>query len=273
MATHDLAAAYQTKTDEELLQLAEHLERLTLEAHAALKGELARRRIDSAAPPNVQEENDQSRIGQPETIVTPLLREPQSVGEFVAEVFHFYHGHFWLFVSLIAPAVVVGYFAIVTGRDQGAEIARRLPRGFAIVGHETEILEIWFVNLIGVLVSWIAFSFSFGAICSAVGQLSAGGVPSASDCFGEVRKRIGPFLRLSVLLFFLALVAVAAAGLLGGGFFWILHQRHMHPSMVIIQVVSFLCVGLDLGLCTIATVVSSHHVDCRSKPAWPMSST
>jgi hypothetical protein len=120
------------------------------------------------------------------------------------------------------------------------------PEGFEFLGHETEILEIWFVNFVEFLVSWMAFSFSFGAICSAVGQISAGVVPSASDCFAEVRERIGSFLRLSVLLFLLALVAVAAAGLLGVAFFWILHQRHMHPSSFIIRVVSFLCVGLTL---------------------------
>jgi len=246
MPIHDLTAAYQTKTDEELLQLARNPEQLTPEAHAALKSELAKRRIDSAELLNVQEENDQSELGQQRISGTLHLRESESVGEFVSEVLRVYHGHFWLFVRLIAPAVIVGYFAVVIGRNEGGEIARRLPRGFEFLGHETEILEIWFVNFVGFLVSWMAFSFSFGAICSAVGQISAGVVPSASDCFAEVRKRIGSFLRLSILLFFLALAAVAAAGLLGVAFFWILHQRHMHPSIFMIRVVSFLCVGLTL---------------------------
>jgi hypothetical protein len=246
MPIHDLTVAYQTKTDEELLQLAGNPEQLTPEAHAALKSELAKRRIDSAAHLNVQEENDRSVLGQQRISETLPLRESESVGEFVSEVLRVYHGHFWLFVRLIVPAVMVGYFAIVIGRNEGGEIARRLPRGFEFLGHETEILEIWFVNFVGFLVSWMAFSFSFGAICSAVGQISAGVVPSASDCFAEVRERIGSFLRLSVLLFVLALVAVAAAGLLGVAFFWILHQRHMHPSIFIIRVVSFLCGGLTL---------------------------
>jgi hypothetical protein len=246
MPIHDLTVAYRTKTDEEVLQLAENPEQLTPEARAALKIELAKRRIDSAAHLNVQEESDRSELGQQRISETMLLRESESVGEFVSDVLRVYHGHFWLFVRLTAPAVVVGYFAVVIGRNEGGEIARRLPRGFEFLGHETEILEIWFVNFVGFLVSWMAFSFSFGAICSAVGQISAGVVPSASDCFAEVRERIGPFLRLSVLLFFLALVAVAAAGVLGVAFFWILHQRHMHPSIFIIRVVSFLCVGLTL---------------------------
>jgi len=92
----------------------------------------------------------------------------------------------------------------------------------------------------------MAFCFSFGAICSAVGQIAAGAVPSASDCFAEVRGRVGSFLRLSTLLFSLALVAVAGAGLLDGAVFWIFHQRQANPSFFIIRVVSFLFAGLTL---------------------------
>jgi hypothetical protein len=243
MPIHDLTIAYQTKTDEELLQLAGNPEQLTPEAHAALKSELAKRRIDSAEHLNVQEENDQSELGQRRIRETIPLRESESVGNFVSEVLRVYHGHFWLFVRLIAPAVVVGYFAVVMGRNEGGEIARRLPRGFGFAGHITEILEIWFANFIGFLVSWMAFSFSFGAICSAIGQLSAGVIPSASDCVAEVRKRIGSFLRLSGLLFLLTLVAVAVGGLLLLAVLWILHERQAHPSIFIIELVSFLCVG------------------------------
>jgi hypothetical protein len=246
MPIHDLAVAYQTKTDEELLQLVGSPEQLTPEAYAALRGELAKRRIDSAADLNAEEENGQTKLSQPRTNGTQLLRESQSVGEFVEEVLRFYQGHFWLFVKLIAPAVIVGYVAVVMGRNEGKEIARHFPRGLELLGHQTEILEIWFANFVGFFVSWMAFCFSFGAICSAVGQIASGAVPSASDCFAEVRGRIGSFLRLSTLLFSLALVAVAGAGLLDGAVFWIFHQRHAHPSFFIIRVVSFLFAGLTL---------------------------
>jgi hypothetical protein len=246
MAIQDLFVAYQTKTDEELLQLVGSPEQLTPEAYAALKGELAKRRIDSAAHLNAEEEDGQTKLSEPRTSGTQLLRESQSVGEFVGEVLSFYHDHFWLFVKLIAPAVIVGYVAVVMGRNEGQEIARHLPHGLELLGHHTEILEIWFANFIGYFVSWIAFSLSFGAICSAVGQIAAGTAPSASDCFAEVRGRVGSFLRLSTLLFSLALVAVAGAGLLDGAVFWIFHQRHAHPSFFIIRVVSFLFAGLVL---------------------------
>ena len=246
MPIHDLAVAYQTKTDEELLQLVGSPEQLTPEAYVALRGELAKRQIGSAAHLNAEEENGQKKFSQPRTSGTQLLPESQSVGEFVTEVLRFYQGHFWLFVKLIAPAVIVGYVAVVMGRNEGQEIARRLPRGLELLGHQTEILEIWFANFVGYFVSWMAFCFSFGAICSAVGQITAGTVPASSDCFADVRGRVGSFLRLSTLLFSLALVAVAGAGLLDGAVFWIFHQRQAHPGFFIIRLVSFLFAGLAL---------------------------
>jgi hypothetical protein len=48
MHIHDLAKAYQAKTDEELLQLAMASEQLTTQAHLVLTGELAKRRINIA---------------------------------------------------------------------------------------------------------------------------------------------------------------------------------------------------------------------------------
>jgi hypothetical protein len=50
-------------------------------------------------------------IASKRSSTTPLLRESQSAGEFLGEVLRIYHGHFWLFVKLTAPAVVVGYIA------------------------------------------------------------------------------------------------------------------------------------------------------------------
>ncbi len=242
MPIHDLAIAYQTRTDEELLQLAGVPEQLTPEAYAALEAELAKHRIDIAAHLNAVEENSRTKLSQPRTSRTDLLRESQSAGEFVGDVFRFYQGHFWLFVKLIAPAVIVGYVAVVMGRNEGREIARHLPRGLELLGHQTEILEIWFANFVGYLVSWMAFCFSFGAICSAGGQITAGSAPSASDCFAEVRGRVGSFLRLSTLLFSLAL----AAGVLDGAVYWIFHQRQVHLSFFILNVVSLLFAGLVL---------------------------
>jgi hypothetical protein len=143
---------------------------------------------------------------------------------------------------------VVGYLAIMLGRNEGQEIARHLPRGIAILGHQTELFEIWLANTAGYFVSWMASCFSFGAISSAVGQLTAGGLPSASECLTEVRERSGPFVRLSLLLFVLLLVGVAAAGSLGTGVFWVLHQAHDRYHALTIWTVSYVYLGLMLLL-------------------------
>jgi hypothetical protein len=196
MQIQDLAHAYRTKTDEELVQLATDSAQLTTEAHAVLTSELTRRRIDPTAHLRRRpEERDQGGIEQ-RRIYETLRPDSHVVSEFVAEVLRVYHSQFWLFVKLIASAIVVGYIAVVMGRNEGREIARHLPRGLDILGHQTELIEIWFTNFAGYLVSWIVFSFSFGAICSAVRQTEAGVIPSVPGSFAVVRERMGSLLRL-----------------------------------------------------------------------------
>jgi hypothetical protein len=236
MHIHDVVQAYQSKTDEELLQLAGDSGQLTPEAHSALTSELAKRRINRTAVLNVQNEIDSDSLRQPRTSVTLSRPDSHSVGDFIAEVVRVYHSHFWLFVRLIAPAVVLGYIAILMSRNEVREIGRHLPRG---VGLTIEILKMWMVTLAGYLVSWMAFSFSFGAICAATRQIDKGVVPSARACFGDVRQRLGSLARLSVLLLLLVLVALAASNLLGLGVFWVVHLRQAHPSFFAIQVVSY----------------------------------
>src|SRR5438874_11073600 len=74
MQMPDLAKAYQTKTDEELLQLASDSARLTPKAHAILRSELAGRRIDVPQQLTAQEESDQGRSEQPRTRGTLFIR-------------------------------------------------------------------------------------------------------------------------------------------------------------------------------------------------------
>jgi hypothetical protein len=236
MQIQDLTKAYQTKTDEELLQLSASSGDLTSEAHAALAGELARRRINVAEQLKVKEDGDEGKIGNSRSREMVFLPNSRRVGEFVAEVLRVYHCHFWFFAKLMAPAVVVGYVAIHTGRKEANEIARQLHRGFGLVGLQTEILKIWLANSAGYVVSWMAFSFSFGAICSGVRQIEEGVVPSVSDSFAAVRERLGSFLRLSLLLLVLLVVGVAAAGLLYLGVLWAF-QRQLRTSHFAIQVV------------------------------------
>jgi hypothetical protein len=246
MYIQDLAKAYEVKTDEELQQLAEHAEQLTPEAHAALRGELAKRRIDSVEHLNALEESNQSRIEPPTNREMLLPHDSHAVGEFVSDVLGVYHHQFWFFIKLTAPAVAIGYFAIIMGRDEGREIARNLPRGTEILGNTTGMLQILFVTFSGYVVSWMAFSISFAAICSGVGQIAVGGVPTVADSFAKVRERTSSFLSLALLLFVLFLVAQAAALLLSVGLYWVLHQRQVHLTAFTFQVVSFGPVGLVL---------------------------
>jgi hypothetical protein len=92
----------------------------------------------------------------------------------------------------------------------------------------------------------MAFSYSFGAICIAVEEATSGFTPSAWHSFLNVRERLGPFLRLCLLLFVLLLVAVVASVPLVTGVLRVLRQLQVHPSGFLIMVISFAVVGTAL---------------------------
>jgi hypothetical protein len=244
MQIQDFVKAYETKSDEELMQLAAAREQLTSEGRLALKSELSRRQISiaehSGASQNDGERHDSGLISVSERLQPS---EQQRVGDFVAEVLRTYHSHFWLFFKITAPAVIISTITIITGRNEGREIARHLPRGLELLAHRTEMFEIWLADFSAWLVSWMAFSFAFGAICIALDETEAGFTPSAWHSIRNVRERLGPFLRISLLLFVLLLVAEAASVLLGSGVFWILHQLQVRPSRLAILMVSYTLVG------------------------------
>jgi hypothetical protein len=245
MHIDELHKAYQVKTDEELLQLAISPEQLTTEAHAVLTDELARRRINVATQANVQDETRRGGIEQRRTPTATSGPHSHAVGEFLAEVLRTYHGDFWFFLKLMSPAVVLGFVAVMMGRNEGREIARHLPRGVEILEHKAEIYEIWFANSMGYFASWMAFCISFGAVCSVVSQIEAGIAVSIANSLAAVRERMGAFIRLSLLLLFLLLVGAGAIELLyWAGVFWVSKQLHVHPSSFALQFVPF---GLMFG--------------------------
>jgi hypothetical protein len=251
MHVQDLVEAYRRKTDEELLELAGAQEQLTADAQLALRGELSRRRIsipeDFGASQNIIHSHDSSP-----TLNTERLQssQPQNIPDFLGEVLRTYHNHFWLYFKLTLPAVIIGTTAIIVGRHEGREIARHLPRDLEVLSHRTEILEIWVANLSAYLTSWMAFSFSFGAICVALEEARAGFTPSAWRSLLNLRERFTPFLRLCLLLFVLVLMAEAASTLLVSGVFWGFHQWGVRASGFLIKVVSFGTVGLTLLVLT-----------------------
>jgi len=240
MQIQDFVKAYEGKPDEELVQLAAALEQLTPEARLALQSELSRRQISvaehSGAFQNDGKREDSGYVSVKEKWQTG---QRQGVGDFVVEALRTYHSHFGLFFKIAAPAVIISTIAIITARNEGREIARHLPRGFELLGHRTEIFEIWFANFSAWFVSWIASCFAFGAICIALDETEAGFTPSASHSLWNLRERLGPFLRISLLLFLLLLAASWACVLLETGVFWILHQLQVHPSRFAILALSY----------------------------------
>jgi hypothetical protein len=246
MHIEDLAKEYGAKSDEELLRLASESEELTQMAQLALAGEIAKRRINVAEhlKPHHDEEAE-PKVDQTEPReAPPSPRDPPKVSRFVAQVLTFYHNHFWLFVKLIAPAVIIGYLAVFAAQHEVRGISRHLPRGIELLEHYKEIREVFFLNQFGFLVSWLAFSSGFGAICSAVRQIEAGVTPY--DSFAVLRARAGPFLRLSLVLYLIMLTLFAAAIMLGTGILWLTRAGHVHFGPLAIRATSYSAVGLAL---------------------------
>jgi hypothetical protein len=247
MHIQDLAREYAAKSDEELLRLATEPDELTSTAQTALTGELAKRRINVVEHLKVpRDEGNEPRGDELADRITLPPRDSHQVSQFVADVLRVYHNHFWLFAKLIAPAVIVGYIAVFMSQHEGREIARHIPRGVEALDRGIEALEIFFLNQLGFLVSWLAFSFSFGAICFAVQQIGEGVIPSFRESFAAVRRRMGSFLRLSLLLYFLLILAVAAALLLSLGILWLGRQRLAHLNQFTIRLVAVTTMGLAL---------------------------
>ena len=246
MHLQDLASTYAGKTDEELLLLATKPDQLTPEAFSTLTGELARRKISPQQSLQSDRQGtqpiNQSGAGLPEA------KGVNSAGDFVTEVLRLYHSHFWVFIKLTAPAVLAGYLAVRIARHEVSEIFRHLPRGIELLSHRSEILEIWLINLVGYLTSWLAFSLSFAAICSAVDQTQRGSLLSAGECLVVVNRRLGPVVRLTILLFFLLLALVAAAGFAGAGLLWGLHRLQVRPGSLATWIVFVMTAAAGLLL-------------------------
>ena len=254
MQIHEFAKVYQTKTDEELLELAAVREQMTPEARLAIEGELSRRQISVAvASAAYQQKRGHDVAARALPDERPQDHDRLNVSSFIAEALQAYHERFWLYFRITAPAVIIGAFAIFAARTGAGEILRGIPRGIEALAHPAAIFEVAFLNLSGFLASWLAFAFAFGATCIALEESFAGFAPSARTSFRNIGQRLGPFVLLSLLLFLGALLAVAAATLLGIGVFWILNRLQVHPSRLLFNVISY-------GLSGIAFFVLSRFV-------------
>jgi hypothetical protein len=240
MQIQDFVRIYQEKSDQELIHLAAAPEQLTSEARLALQGELSRRRIVVTEDSPVSQRDGESHDGVQVAVSQRLQQaERQGVGDFVAETLRTYHTDFWLYFKITAPAVIISTVAIITSRHEVREISRHLPRGVELIAHQAEILKMGLINFSAWIVSWIAFSLMFGAICIAVEERAAGFSSSAWRSFSNIRERLGPFLLLSLLLLVLVLVAAAASVMFASGVFWVLHQWRVHTTGLLIRLVSY----------------------------------
>ena len=208
MRIDDFVTHYQSKSDEELLQLAADTSLLTPEAHSALAGELSRRLLSTAAAPKGYPAAGQALA---EELQDLLPARSHNTNEFIAEVLRLYHTHWRLFITLVAPAVVVGYTTPYLRRWLAMEIVRRI---FSSQGpHTISTIEGLLVAVVGYVVSWMAFSCAFGAICISVHRIQKHESPTVMNSFVALRQRGGAFVRVSLLLFFLCAVANSAANL------------------------------------------------------------
>lgn len=242
MQVQDFAKTYQAKSDEELIELAVGSEQLAPEARLALEGEMARRAISIADHADISRHGGDGHNVHRATHNGRLQRvdwQNDGVGDFLLEVLQTYHNHFWLFFKITAPAVIITTLALISARNEVREISRHLPRGIELLAHKTALLEIGLLNYSPLILSWMLFSFVFGAVCIAVEESAAGFTASAWRSFLGIRERLGPFLRISLLLLVLVIVAEAASVLVATGVFWGLRQWRVHSTRPLIWVISY----------------------------------
>ena len=240
MRADDLIQLYARKTDDELLQLASEHSELTLEAAAVLKGELSRRHLDALTNYHGNQDSPPASValhGSSDVKTTP----------FIGEVVRLYHRYFWHFFALVIPAVVIGFYAVVLSGQEARELARHAFLKAETVSEAT-VLDTSLMRLAGFCISWIAFSFSFAAVCSLVEQIESDSALSIGDSVGEVLRHCGRVLRLSTLLFALCLVAYGVAGLAISGVIWGAIQLHTRLSGTEIWLSSFFFMTLTLLL-------------------------
>ena len=209
MQIHDFLRVYESKSDEELLLVARDVDDLTDEARAALHSELSRRGLHGADTPKLLEVGSISELPP---IVRTVSRHVISARDFLVEVTKLYRDHFWLFVKLIAPSVVFGYFLVQIVRHEFVQmIVDEFRKG--TIDQRTAFLESSILAQTTYLLSWIAFCISFAGISSAVARISEQLTPKVSDCFTEVHCRKWNLLKISVVLYLAFVVGVSISSL------------------------------------------------------------
>jgi hypothetical protein len=239
MDVHELSEQYRAKTDEELLQLAGEVEQLTTEARSILRSELSRRRLDSS-------QRIASQKQEPPTIVSRSYSQPavaQPVGEFIPAVISLYRDNLWMFLKLTAPAVIAGTVLLLTRRQA---IAWILSSGPAMARSRYAYSEAIVAGTTANLVTWLTFCLSIAAICAAVEQINAGYTGSVLESLIAVRQRLGPFVRLSLLLAFIFVAVEMIVSLITTEIFRTVDRFHGQLSSVTRDLLIYTFVGVGL---------------------------
>jgi hypothetical protein len=222
MLVRDFASTYRTKTDGELLHLLDHADQMSPEALAALRGELASRRIELS----------KSSFSEPttETVpATPIViasRTAVGVRSFLEQILIVYRSQFWTFFQLASVGAVVGYTVFPMRRYAVRQIVSPIVGTARIPYGETQ-LELLLLNLATIFLIWAATFFVFATICSAVEQTRSGASPSVRQCALSVLRRPLACFSVSLLLFLILLLAMLFMGAVSGAVWWALLKMHV----------------------------------------------
>jgi hypothetical protein len=125
--------------------------------------------------------------------------------------------------------VLLSYVVVTAARFEVRNITRHLIlQNFNPLSFRSEFIEMSLINLAAYLASWLFFSIMFAATCSTVHQIRKGRTPSAASSLSAVRSSLGPFLRISAVLFAFCGVLVGLSGVLPVGVSWFSHRLSFH---------------------------------------------
>ncbi len=216
MRTEELAGIYQSKSDDELLALAQS-EGLTPEAEFVLRNEMARRGIRFETEVEISETRRCEPILESE-VAGSMLRQAHSVTEFTGAVTRMYRGHFVLFFKLTVPAIAIGFIAFTIARREGGELLRQFF-GESSSNRNLLLLKVRLIADAWQLIAGLASCASFAAICVAVGGINSGSRPGVAECFSAIGKRISSVFRLSLLFIVLVWLAIQLGMLAISGYY------------------------------------------------------
>jgi hypothetical protein len=147
---------------------------------------------------------------------------------------------------LVFPAVLLSYVAVALARYESRLIMRQLYPRLASGMLQFAVLKVSVISATGWLISWIVFSFAFAAVCIAVEQEHAGFDISVTDSFAEIRNRLGPFLRLSLLLLLILVGLNLLVLFITNVLIALLHQPFGHLASTSVHLISFALSALAL---------------------------